>query len=391
MRELYPWARGPFELLNHAEGHYKNGNDIDRRIALVGYDNAIEVAINTYLQLNPKIRSGAEYQREKVVKWLRNYHSKIEFYEFLLQEREIIASVSPTEIIWYHTIRNEMYHSGNGFVPEIQCIKGIRAAAIEVMDILFNVNSKIYLDSLQQISADQEPRNTVSKMNLFLKSYTTLERTIYGTVLALGVHINNVKHMDNSFALWLTLSEQMGEGVTNYENVVKQAIKLRNEFVTKEITSSSAQDIDTLTYQIDELSKLLQSYGFSLNILPTLIERYGDWVNPSISSVRIVQKEGVSMLEVTYKTQGLCDEELKRVNLDFISSGDFEEDEDELLFSPSYSAQYNADRFFDELDLYSICMTGIGDVLFSEQGLKEAVQYCGADTGESTGQINNRF
>ena len=61
------------------------------------------------------------------------------------------------------------------------------------------------------------------------------------------------------------------------------------------------------------------------------------------------------------------------------------------MFLPSYSAQYNADRFFDELDLYSIVMTGMGDLLFSDRGLEDAVKYCGADKGEPTGEINSRF
>jgi hypothetical protein len=48
---LPPWANGPFELLVHAEGHLRNGDDFDRRIALISFDNAIEVAITTYLTL----------------------------------------------------------------------------------------------------------------------------------------------------------------------------------------------------------------------------------------------------------------------------------------------------------------------------------------------------
>ncbi len=49
MKPLPPWAKGPFELLVHAEGHFIAGEDFDRRIALISFDNAIEVAITTYL------------------------------------------------------------------------------------------------------------------------------------------------------------------------------------------------------------------------------------------------------------------------------------------------------------------------------------------------------
>lgn len=52
-RQLKPWAYGPFEVLLHAETHYRSGEDFDRRIAIIGFDNAIEVAITTYLSLHP--------------------------------------------------------------------------------------------------------------------------------------------------------------------------------------------------------------------------------------------------------------------------------------------------------------------------------------------------
>ena len=45
MTGIKPWAVGPFEMLYHAETHFLKGEDFDRRIALISFDNAIEVAI----------------------------------------------------------------------------------------------------------------------------------------------------------------------------------------------------------------------------------------------------------------------------------------------------------------------------------------------------------
>ena len=45
------WAVGPFELLVHAEEHFRRADDIDRRLAVIGFDNAIESGITTYLSL----------------------------------------------------------------------------------------------------------------------------------------------------------------------------------------------------------------------------------------------------------------------------------------------------------------------------------------------------
>lgn len=60
MTPLHPWANGPFELLVHAEEHLRLGEDVYRRIALIGFDNAIEIAIGSYLLLKPIQRGGKD-------------------------------------------------------------------------------------------------------------------------------------------------------------------------------------------------------------------------------------------------------------------------------------------------------------------------------------------
>ena len=47
--ELEPWIYGPSELIKHAEEHLQVNGDFDKRMALVSYDNVIEVSIDTYL------------------------------------------------------------------------------------------------------------------------------------------------------------------------------------------------------------------------------------------------------------------------------------------------------------------------------------------------------
>lgn len=122
--------------------------------------------------------------------------------------------------------------------------------------------------------------------------------------------------------------------------------------------------------------------GFSFNILDTATERYGDWVDPKISMVRIIQKSGSTFLEFFLSNAGV-----ERFNLDFIIG---DEDTLEPLFSPNFSAQSNAERFFNELDLFSIVMTGVGDLLFTKEGLDAAAELCEADKGEPLGIFTRR-
>ena len=51
-----PWTSGPQELVDHAIGHLKGGNPFDCRIAMISIDNAVELAIKTYLGLPKRVR-----------------------------------------------------------------------------------------------------------------------------------------------------------------------------------------------------------------------------------------------------------------------------------------------------------------------------------------------
>jgi hypothetical protein len=64
---------------------------------------------------------------------LRNYHTKIEFLDNHVQTLQIKLSIPVDEIVWYHQLRNELYHAGNGMVPEVRVIEGARSAALAVV------------------------------------------------------------------------------------------------------------------------------------------------------------------------------------------------------------------------------------------------------------------
>jgi hypothetical protein len=136
-QELKPWAARPFELIFHAEIHYLRGSDYDRRLALISFDNSIEVSITTYLSLNPIQRENRQYPKKDVEKWMSNYHSKLYFFALEIQKRGLPEYKEKAEIVWYHDQRNEHYHGGGFGVPEKKTLDGIRQAALWVFSVLF--------------------------------------------------------------------------------------------------------------------------------------------------------------------------------------------------------------------------------------------------------------
>ena len=81
------WASEPFELIVHAEGHRSNGEEFDKRMALISFDNAIEVAISTFLNFRPIHPMNRCYKNSEIGSWLSNFHSKLDFLEIEVSKR----------------------------------------------------------------------------------------------------------------------------------------------------------------------------------------------------------------------------------------------------------------------------------------------------------------
>jgi hypothetical protein len=135
---LKPWAYGPFEVLMHAEMHHRKLENLDRRIAMIGFDNAIEVAITTYVALHPIQRGNREYANSVVEACLKNFHTKVDFFLEECQRRSIYPGAKKDEIVWFHEVRNGQYHNGGAAIPQRRELDGVRTAAIEVFGVLFD-------------------------------------------------------------------------------------------------------------------------------------------------------------------------------------------------------------------------------------------------------------
>ena len=155
MNPLPPWANGPFELVVHAERHRLGAGDSDRRVALISFDNAIEVTIATYLALPPMLRGGRSYPKQDITQWMKDYHTKLDFLEKELGCRETEWLVERAHIIWAHDQRNEQYHSGQKGIPELNAILIARTAALWVFSVLFDVRGAEA--ALERALLDQSP------------------------------------------------------------------------------------------------------------------------------------------------------------------------------------------------------------------------------------------
>ncbi len=203
---LPPWAEGPFELIFHAELHYRAGEDFDRRIAMIGFDNAIEVAITTYLSLHPIHRHGREYPGAQVQTWLSNYHTKIEFFETECGVRGLAIQIARPHIVWYHQIRNRQYHEGGSSTPNMADLKGVRQAALWVFSVLFDVPDaeQVLEQRIMALSPSPPPQRDDS-----------LDRVIDNTYGLVEIGGNYYYASEVLFGVDADLYREMGLGLLN--------------------------------------------------------------------------------------------------------------------------------------------------------------------------------
>lgn len=353
MSKLKPWAAGPFELIRHADGHLKAGSDFDKRMALISYDNAIEVSVTTFLQLHPSQRGGRTYERKKTDDWLSNYHKKLEFLESFAKERNVSLAVSIDEIIFYHNLRNELYHSGNGLVPELNHLGATRNAALSVFTCLFDIDPEELLKAEQlRIKADSHP--ILSAQSAFLEAFIELEKTLKATLHATGA-VDQVVLKSSMRSAWRSFAKKIDKMPKNFGPLVDEATTIRNAIVHGEPTGIDERKISELTKALEKITEFVSQYSISVDILPDLRSLYPDWIRNDLTAVRIIQKDGRAFLETTIRARAgaVRDEKIERADLGFISEESYSETN---MFSTSRTAAENAEKFLEEMDPYSLMM-----------------------------------
>ncbi|MCZ6625727.1 MAG: hypothetical protein O7B35_16100 [Deltaproteobacteria bacterium] len=110
-RSRIPWASGPGEILGHGLDLLKKDSDANRRLAMICIDNSVELMIKTYLGL-PKRITGLTISRRQYQEIADSFPNLLEGLE--LHAADKLEGVDLGAIEWYHRLRNQLYHEGNG-------------------------------------------------------------------------------------------------------------------------------------------------------------------------------------------------------------------------------------------------------------------------------------
>ena len=110
-----PWASGPAEILKHGLDLLHRDNDTNRRLAMLSIDNAVELTIKTFLGL-PKRVTGLKIKRSEFADIVESFPRLLDALEQHAGDK--LVGIDLGEIEWYHRLRNELYHQGNGLTVE---------------------------------------------------------------------------------------------------------------------------------------------------------------------------------------------------------------------------------------------------------------------------------
>ena len=170
-REL-PWATGPGEILRHGLELLKKDTDTNRRLAMISIDNAVELMMKTFLGL-PRRITGLTITRKEYQEVAESFPALLDALEKYASDK--VVGVDLGAIEWYHRLRNELYHQGNGLTVERDKVE----IYAELANILFR-----NLFGYQLISA---PSAKTELLGQFMLAWGELERVMSEELVRRGV------------------------------------------------------------------------------------------------------------------------------------------------------------------------------------------------------------
>lgn len=230
-----PWLSGCYELLEHGIEHFLKDSEFDRRLAMISIDNALELAVKTYISRNLRVLN---------IKRKDYNNIKRDFSKLL----SLILKVAPNKINEQelssiehnHELRNNLYHEGIGISVNKEIVKLYSEEAISVISKLYEVDLSYLLKKVGIFN--------------FIKKFKVLENEWQRIELSMLIFI-----LDGLLSSGLTIKERISELaskgiISNVQN--ENLIEIFNfiQMINSKTDKITFQELD----KIDELIEILR-------------------------------------------------------------------------------------------------------------------------------------
>ena len=134
------WATGPGEILRHGLELLETDSDRNRRLAMIAIDNSVELMLQTYISI-PKRVTGLSISRKGRDEICSGFPQLLDGVEKYAEEK--VAGIDLGEVEWFHPLRNELYHQGNGLTVERRKVEVYAELAKVLFENLFGVPMQV--------------------------------------------------------------------------------------------------------------------------------------------------------------------------------------------------------------------------------------------------------
>lgn len=230
-----PWLSGCYELLEHGIEHFLNDTEFDRRLSMISIDNALELAVKTYISRNLRVLN---IKRKDYDNIKRDFSKLLSFIlkiaPLKINEQEL------SSIEHYHELRNNLYHEGIGMSVNKEIVKSYSEEVISLISKLYEVDL----------------RNLIKKLEIFryIKKFKVLEKEWRNIELSMLIFI-----LDGDLSTDLTIVERISELaskgiISNAQNEILTKIFNFIQMINSKTSKLSFQELE----KIDELIKKLR-------------------------------------------------------------------------------------------------------------------------------------
>lgn len=159
-----PWANGPKEILKHGLELLNKDSDTNRRLAIISIDNSVELMIKTFLGL-PKRINGLKITRKEYDEFSESFPKLLDALENFAPTK--LIGIDLGEIEWYHRLRNQLYHQGNGLTVDRNNVEVYAQLANLLFKNLYGQELIIQQDNSKELLGE------------FLSEWVILEKGLY--------------------------------------------------------------------------------------------------------------------------------------------------------------------------------------------------------------------
>jgi hypothetical protein len=158
-----PWSSGPREILEHGLSLLRHDSDKHRRLAMITIDNAVELMMKTFLGL-PKRVTNLSINRSRYAEFSQSFPKLLDAMEEFASDK--LTGIRLGELEWYHRLRNQLYHDGNGLTVERKKVEVYATLATVLFENLFG--STLALPKSSQATL----------LSAFLRAWADLENAL---------------------------------------------------------------------------------------------------------------------------------------------------------------------------------------------------------------------